>query len=69
MHIEGLSWDFVDFIFHGASWVSNLFEVLSHILEHLISIPFIGFSIDTLLIVVCPTIDYTRLVVVRELET
>jgi hypothetical protein len=29
MHIEGLSWDSVDRIFHGASWVSNPFEVLS----------------------------------------
>ena len=47
----------------------NPFEVLSHIPEHLLSIPLIGFGFDTLLIVVHPTVDYTRLVIVHELET
>jgi hypothetical protein len=69
MHIEGLSWDFVDYIFHGASWVSNPFEVLIRLPEHLLSIPLIGFGLDTLLIVVHPTVDCTRLGVVHELAT
>ena len=63
-HIEGLFWDFVDCICHGASWVSNPFEVLSCLLDHLLSIPLTGFSLDTLLIVVYPTFDYIRLVTV-----
>ena len=37
--------------------------------DHLLSIPLTGFGLDTLLIVVYPTFDYTRLVTVRMLET
>jgi hypothetical protein len=64
-----LSWDFVDRIFHEASWVSNPFEVLSCLPEHFLLIPLIGFRLDNLLIVVHPTVDCTRLVIVHELET
>ena len=67
MHIEELSWDSVDHIVHGASWVLNLFEVLSRLPEHLLSIPFIGFGLDTLLIVVYPTADCTCLMIVHVL--
>jgi hypothetical protein len=66
-HIEDLLRDFVVSIFHGASWVSNPFEVLSLLLEHLLSIPLTGFGLDTLLIMVYPTVDYTRLIVVHVL--
>ena len=45
----------------------NLFEVLSRLLEHLLLIPLTGFGLDTLLIVVYPTIDCTRLVTVHVL--
>jgi hypothetical protein len=62
MHIEDLSWDSVDRICHGASWVSNPFKVRSRLPEHLLSIPLIGFGLDTLLIAVHPTVDCTRLV-------
>ena len=68
-HIEGLSWDSVDRIFHRASWVSNPFEVLSRLPEHFLSIPLIGFGLDTLLIVVHSTVDCTCLVVVHQLVT
>jgi hypothetical protein len=66
-HIEDLLRDSVVSIFHGASWVSNPFEVLIRLPEHLLSIPLIGFRLDTLLIVVYPTTDCTRLIVVHVL--
>jgi hypothetical protein len=69
MHLEGLSWDFVDRIFHRDSWVLNPFEVLGHISKHFLSIPLIGFELDTLLIAVHPTVNCTRLVIVCVLET
>jgi hypothetical protein len=68
-HIEDLSWYSVDHIFHGGLWVLNPFEVLSRLPEHFLSIPLIGFGLDTLLIVVHPTVDCTRLVIVHELAT
>jgi hypothetical protein len=69
MHIEGLSWDSVDLIFHGALWVSNPFDALIHLPEHFLSIPSIGFGLDTLLIGVQPTVDCTYLVIVHKMET
>ena len=49
--------------------VSNSFEVLIFLPDDLLSIPLIGFRLDTLLIVVYPTFDCTRLVTVRVLAT
>jgi hypothetical protein len=49
--------------------VSNPFEVLSCLPGHFLSIPWIGFGLDTLLIVVHLTVDSTRLATVRELAT
>ena len=66
-HIEDLLRDSVVCIFHGASWVSNTFEVLSCILDHLLSITMTGFELETLLIVVYPTADCTHLIVVHVL--
>ena len=51
-HIEDLLRDSVVSIFHGASWVSNPFEVLSRLPEQLLSIPLTGFGLHILLIVV-----------------
>jgi hypothetical protein len=64
-----LSWDSVDCICHGASWVSNPFEVLSCLPDHLLSIPLTGFGLDTLLIVVYLAFDCTHLLIVRALAT
>jgi hypothetical protein len=69
MHIEGLSWDSIDRICHEALWVSNPFEVLSNLSEHFLLIPLIIFWLDTLLIAIHLTVDYTRLAIVCELAT
>ena len=61
--------DSVDRILHGASWVSNPFKVLGHLLEQFLLIPSIDFGLDTMLIAVHSTVDCTRLVIVHELAT
>jgi hypothetical protein len=48
MHIEDLSWDTVGHIFHGALWISNPFEVLSCLPDHLLPIPSVGFGLSYL---------------------
>ena len=68
-HIEDLLRDSVVFICHGASWVSNPFKVLICLPDHFLSILLTGFGLDTLLIVVYPTFDCTRLVIVHALAT
>ena len=67
--IEDLLRDSVVCIFHGALWVSNPFKVLSCLPEHFLSITLTFFGLNTLLIVVYPTFDCTRLVIVRVLAT
>jgi hypothetical protein len=54
---------------YGASWKSNLFEILYCLPDHLLSIPLLGFKIFILLIAVHPTVDCTRLVTVCDMET
>jgi hypothetical protein len=48
MHIEDLLWDIVGRIFHGASWMSIPFEVLSCLPNHFIPIPLIGLRLSYL---------------------